>query len=65
MIKVSCNYDDLLIFYRSSSITIKRTLSSHNVYQLINNITHHHHNATHIIFNSRDCPMSLMKINFS
>ena len=54
MIKVSCNYDDLSIFYRPWSIMIIRTLSSHNVYKLINNISHQYHKPSHIIFTSVD-----------
>ena len=56
MIKVSCtNYDDLLIFYQTWSTMIIKTLSSHNVYQLINNISHQHHKPSHFIFTSSDC----------
>ena len=40
-----------------------KTLSSHNVYQLINNISHQHQNPSHIIFNSRDNPIPINIIN--
>jgi hypothetical protein len=38
---------DLLIFYQTWSIII-RTLLSHNVYQLINNISYQYHKPSHL-----------------
>ena len=44
---------------------IKRKLSSHNVDQLINNISRQYHKPSHIIFTSRDGPMQNYNYNAS
>ena len=55
----------ILDFSRISSSVPKMCLSwvhisSHNAYQLINNISYQYHKPSHFIFTSRDCQMKIV-----